>query len=102
MEQLAQRQHGTRDVQRTLRAPRRRQATPKAPRTVRAAARREDKPALSPGFEALLTMRIGELPPAIYERLATGGLQSAIVATMVGVTLFFHAPLLAALGTLLN
>lgn len=93
MEQLAQRRHGTREIQRPQGAAARRRAAAKAPR---GAIRREEKPALG----ALLGSRISELPPALYEKMATGGLQSAIVATMVGVTLFFHAPLMAAVGTL--
>ena len=95
MEQLAQRQHGIRETQRPARTAARRRAAAKAPRTV---VRREEKPALG----ALLGSRISEIPPSLYEKMATGGLQSAIVATMVGVTLFFHAPLMAAVGQLFH
>jgi hypothetical protein len=91
MEQLAKRQQGTREIQRPLRAAPRRRA---AAKTSRGMVRREEKLTLA----ALLGSRISEIPPALYERLATGGLQSAIVATMVGVTLFFHAPLMAVVG----
>jgi hypothetical protein len=94
MEQLAQRQHGIREIQRPSRAAARRPA----PRAARHAMRREEKPSL----EGVLTSRISEIPPALYEKIATGGLQSAIVAAMVGVTLFFHAPLMSAVGALFH
>jgi hypothetical protein len=101
MEQLAQRQqHGTGEVQRPARAAPRRRMAAKAARggPARPLLRREEKL----GLGALLSTQISQIPPAIYEKIATGGLQSAIVATMVGVTLFFHAPLKAALDSLLH